>query len=216
MQKVLLNVNTATSAFFSPITVAEFLKDNTFLEDERERILKTLRVYIVPNRQADLANQEQVDHLNKPMNRIKTFFAQGPPLKDKSMTFPKTYRNSQGQLAQEQKRTHVVDHMKEVFGKPFNSTLKAINVGTAADPVYYPGEYLEIMPYQIYKRLLPGHLVESMLKQAANLPTQSRRLVEIEGMKSLGLDPARIETDEQEMVSRTSIITGTRTLTFVM
>jgi eukaryotic translation initiation factor 2C len=79
--------------------------------------------------------------------------------------------------------------MKAVFGKEFNDKKAAINVGTAADPIYYPAEYLRIMPYQIYKRMLPDSLVESMLEQASHIPTQSRRLVEVKAMQSLGLDP---------------------------
>jgi hypothetical protein len=48
----------------------------------------------------------------------------------------------------------VVDHLKTVFGAPFNSGSAEINIGTKAGPVYYPSEHLRIMPYQIYKKLL--------------------------------------------------------------
>jgi hypothetical protein len=56
--------------------------------------------------------------------------------------------------------------MSSTFGQPFNPKLKAINVGTNEDPIYYPREYLRIMPCQIYKRLLPDTLVDGMLGRA--------------------------------------------------
>jgi eukaryotic translation initiation factor 2C len=67
MQKVLLNVNAATSAFFRPVTVREFLDDDgTFAPDEKEKMLKLLRLYIEPDRKANPNNQDGFDHLNKP------------------------------------------------------------------------------------------------------------------------------------------------------
>lgn len=204
MQKVLLNVNAATSAFFRPITVGEFLADTTFPYDERMRLLGTLRVYIEPDRLPNASDQEHVDHLNKPQNRIKTFFGLGPLLSAKEMSFQKTWKNDQGQWVTDPKRTRVVDHMKAIFGQGFDEKLESINVGTEADPVHYPREYLRIMPYQIYKRLLPESLVEGMLNNATHLPKESRRLVEIEGMASLGLDPTQ---NQQELVSPSNLNT---------
>jgi eukaryotic translation initiation factor 2C len=83
--------------------------------------------------------------------------------------------------------------MEAVFGKSFDPTQPAINVGTKDDPIYYPREYLRILPYQIYKRLLPDSLVPEMLNSATHLPNRSRQLVEVEGMNSLGLDPTQTE-----------------------
>jgi eukaryotic translation initiation factor 2C len=53
MEKVSLNVNAATSAFFRPITIAEFLVDyTTFATNEVGKRIKRLKVYIVPDRKA--------------------------------------------------------------------------------------------------------------------------------------------------------------------
>ena len=73
MEKVLLNVNVITSAFHCPITVAKFLEDRTFPENAREKRLKRLRVYVVPDRKpvSDKAEQERVDNINLDQNRIK-------------------------------------------------------------------------------------------------------------------------------------------------
>jgi eukaryotic translation initiation factor 2C len=206
MQKVLLKVNPVTSAFYRPITVSEYLTDTSFEWEERIKLLRTLTLYIEPDRKAaeDQVEQDRVDNLNKPQNRIKKFFDFGPLFTDKSMSFAKGSLNDQGQWVQATTRTRVIDHMKAVFGKEFNDKKAAINVGTAADPIYYPAEYLRIMPYQIYKRMLPDSLVESMLEQASHIPTQSRRLVEIEAMQCLGLDPKQ---GAQEFVSSPCITT---------
>ncbi|EMD90548.1 hypothetical protein COCC4DRAFT_127590 [Bipolaris maydis ATCC 48331] len=181
MQKIFLNVNPATSAFFRPITVGEFLADETFSEDERVRLLKTLRVYIEYDRLPNKDNQEQTDRLNKPQNRVKCVFELGRKFSDPSMKFLDS--------TDPKKHTRVEKHLRNVFGKDFNNDLAAINVGNEREPVYYPREYLRILPYQIYKKLLPEELIDSMLKLAAHVPYTSRRLIEIEGMNSLGLNP---------------------------
>jgi eukaryotic translation initiation factor 2C len=193
MEKVLLNVNAATSAFHCPITVAEFLKDNTFPHNERERRIKRLRVYIIPDRQAvtDPEEQLRVDSLNKPQNRIKTVKAFGGRIGDRSdgaLKFRK-WLNIGGQLQQANIDTHVVDHMKSVFGGAhrFDEKLKAVNVGSDDDPVWYPQEFLRILPYQLYNNLLPDTLIDSMLKLACKTPDHVRASIEAEGLKGLGV-----------------------------
>jgi hypothetical protein len=47
------------------------------------------------------------------------------------------------------------------------------------------------MPYRIHKQLLPDTVVEDMHTQATHLPEQSRRLIEVEAMNFLGIDPAQ-------------------------
>jgi eukaryotic translation initiation factor 2C len=193
MQKIFLNVNPATSAFFCPITVDEFLADNTFSPDERVRLLKTLRVYVEHDRLSGSSSQDQVDRLNKPQNRVKTIFGFGEKFNDPSMEFPNT--------KDPKNPTRIEKHLMKVFKINFNRNLEAINVGNEKDPVYYPREYLRILPYQIYKRLLPERLIDDMLRLAAHVPETSRRLIEIEGMKSLGLEPSR---EEQQLVGPVS------------
>lgn len=195
MQKIFLNVNPATSAFFRPITVGEFLADDTFSEDERVRLLKTLRVYIEYERLPNKDNQDQINRLNKPQNRVKSVFELGGKFSDPSMNFLDS--------TDPNKHMRVEKHLRNVFGKNFNNDLAAINVGNEREPVYYPREYLRILPYQIYKKLLPEELIDNMLKLAAHVPDTSRRLIEVEGMKSLGiLHP----NGEQPLVSHISTI----------
>jgi len=193
MEKVLLNVNAVTSAFYRPITVAEFLKDNTFHQNERERCIKRLRVYIIPERLAvtDPEEQIRVDNLNRPQNRIKTVKAFGGDIgnrSDNALKFRKWFNNG-GQLQQANEDTHVVDHMKSVFGHAhrFDENLKAVNVGSDDEPVWYPQEFLRILPYQLYNNLLPDTLIDSMLRLACQTPDNVRARIEAEGLKGLGI-----------------------------
>ncbi|KAF2865134.1 hypothetical protein BDV95DRAFT_612925 [Massariosphaeria phaeospora] len=191
MQKVLLNVNAATSAFFRPLTVDEFLRDPTFPLEDRERILRTLQVYIDPERLdvADVKDQDHVDYLNKPQNRIKKINNLGSMIGEPAMKFKKFIKVADDQWQEAANYTTVVDHLITTFGKRFNTNLKAVNVGDNEDPVWYPQEYLRILPYQIYKRLLPDNLTEGMLGHACHAAPTSRALVEVEGLEGLGINP---------------------------
>jgi eukaryotic translation initiation factor 2C len=129
--------------------------------------------------------------LNLPQNRIKTIKAFGKPIGDRfeqRLKFRK-WIEVNGQLQQSTQWTHVVDHMRTVFGHqhPFNKELDAVNVGSDADPVWYPQEFLRIVPYQLYKNLLPDKLVEYMLELACKEPNEVRARIEAEGLMGLGV-----------------------------
>lgn len=190
MQMVLLNVNVATSAFFRDISLAEYLKDETFTEEERTRLLKFLKLYIVHDRKntGGREDQERIARLNQPQNRIKRFCELGPELSNKNMTFKKFVKTGNGELVESSESIHVTKHLHETFGKTFKEYLKAVNVGTPGNPVYYPREYLRILPNQIYKRLLPDNLVSEMLDHASHPPGNSSKMIEVEGIRSFGLD----------------------------
>jgi eukaryotic translation initiation factor 2C len=196
MEKVLLNVNAATSAFFLPITVAEFMKDgSTFAKNELEKRIKGLKVYIVPQRQDvnDVEEQKRVENLNKAQNRIKTIKSFGKPIgtrTEKNFKFHKWVKNADGQSVEDPNETHVIEHMQAVFGRQhfINEELKAVNVGSDDDPIWYPQEFLRILPNQMYNNLLPDRLVESMLKLACKEPAEIRARIESEGLLGLGID----------------------------
>ncbi|KAF2798180.1 Piwi-domain-containing protein [Melanomma pulvis-pyrius CBS 109.77] len=193
MGKVLLNVNAATSAFYCPLRVDEFMQDSTFPIADREAALRTLRVYIDVDRKVPQgADQKERDHIafmNKRQNRIKTIKWFGERIGDPEMKFQRTFKDANGEWKKEAKYTRVVDHMRDTFGTPPNPNLKVVNVGKDDDPCYYPQEFLRILPYQAYKRLLPEGFTPGMLNAACQVPQQSRALIEAEGLRKLGLDP---------------------------
>jgi eukaryotic translation initiation factor 2C len=67
--------------------------------------------------------------------------------------------------------------------------LPAINCGTDDRPLWYPPEKLKILPHQLYKRQVPDTLMASMLEVASHHPRTTRALIELEGLRKLGLEP---------------------------
>ena len=112
MGNLLMNFNVATSAFFRPILVSEFLADRgTFSNDlERQVNLKTLRVYV------EFPHSE--DRLNRPGARIKKIKDLGPAVD--TLSFRKVSKDAQGQPIRDITQpggwqldppTQVVDHL---------------------------------------------------------------------------------------------------------
>ena len=66
-----------------------------------------------------------------------------------------------------------------------------MNVHKKHDPVWFPQEFLRIVPFQIYGAQVPEHLTSAMINEACRDPAQSRMLIETEGLQSLGFVPGR-------------------------
>jgi len=114
MGKVLLNVNTATSAFFRPIMVDVFMADeDTFLETDRAAKLRKLRVFIEYDRLAPTDDRDKAhcDHLNKRQNRVKTVYDLGLPISNYS--FKKFSRRDDDTWHEDPQATKVVDHLQK-------------------------------------------------------------------------------------------------------
>ncbi|KAF2710115.1 Piwi-domain-containing protein [Pleomassaria siparia CBS 279.74] len=182
MGTMLLSVNAATSAFYQPILVSEFMGDDTFPSYERESALKTKKVYIVHTRLvpsgADKVMRERTVFLNTLHKRVKSVFSFGKPIRD--LSFFDRSRDPPG-------NTRVIDHMLRVFGKRPNPALKAVNVGDKDNEIWLPQEFLRILPYQLYRKIVPEKLTDKMLKSAAHTPVMSRSLIEAEGLLKLGI-----------------------------
>ncbi|KAI4672724.1 uncharacterized protein J4E78_001226 [Alternaria triticimaculans] len=194
MGNLLMNFNVATSAFFRPILVSEFLADRgTFSSDwERQVNLKTLRVYV------EFPHSE--DRLNRPGARIKKIKDLGPAIG--TLSFRKVSKDAQGHPIRDITQpggwqidppTQVVDHLMTVFGQSAVPGRKAVNVGSAGDPVYYAQEMLRIIPYQLYTRPVPDRFTRNMVEMAALDPGQSQWLIENEGLSQLGFANAKNE-----------------------
>lgn len=71
MGNIILNFNIATSAFFRPILVSEFLEDRaTFTNGKAESLLKNMLVHIEFDRFYE--DKEKMDKLNSEPSRMKT------------------------------------------------------------------------------------------------------------------------------------------------
>ena len=208
MGNILMNFNVATSAFFQPVLVSEFLADTTTFSSRVQRVafLSKLHVYV--------EYQHKEDKLNHPGARIKkvTAIGDGAGTNIGALEFHKKVKDDQGRWIPdnnhpsgwrtETQPTRVVAHLKEVFsGVNINTNLEAVNVGSTAEPVWYAQELLRIVPYQLYTRPVPDHLTGDMVKNAAYTPAQSRWLIQNEGLRHLGF--SEIKDELTQMVSLT-------------
>ena len=89
-----------------------------------------------------------------------------------------------------------------MFGQSAVPGRKAVNVGSAGDPVYYAQEMLRIIPYQLYTRPVPDRFTRNMVEMAALDPGQSQWLIENEGLSQLGF--ANAKNEEVQFVSSNS------------
>ncbi|PSN65856.1 Piwi-domain-containing protein [Corynespora cassiicola Philippines] len=206
MHTLLLNFNVATSAFFKPILVSEFMADTATFGDEIQRrtILKRLKVFIEYDR-AD----KNLNGMNK---RVKIISEVGDKTIGELEPFRKKAKGADGkpipvlddsgkpkmvddkpEYKLDDNTTSVKDHLEEVFGMKIAPDSRAINVGDKTHPVWYAEQHLRIVPYQLYKRPVPDHLTGSMVNIAAHDPDHSRNLIEKEGLEYLGFRQNRDE-----------------------
>ncbi|KAF1966235.1 Piwi-domain-containing protein [Bimuria novae-zelandiae CBS 107.79] len=197
MGNMLLNFNIATSAFFRPILVSEFLADReTFGNLEtRFNLLKKLRVFIeLPWKNLNISSSGKgsSDYLNETQARIKTVSGQSSD-NIEDLFFHKKQQESNGTFKKdanggfvfESERTYIHEYLEKVFGKKVQHGRRAINVGSRTNEVWYAQEHLRILPYQIYTRPIPDHLAISMVNTAAYHPAVSQHLIENEGLSML-------------------------------
>lgn len=78
-----------------------------------------------------------------------------------------------------------------MFGKTIDPTKRAVNVGKKDEPIWYPQEFLRIVPFQVYTKQVPENLTAAMVKEACRDPAESRMLIEMEGLRSLGFVPGK-------------------------
>ncbi|KAI4671213.1 uncharacterized protein J4E88_009246 [Alternaria novae-zelandiae] len=196
---LLMNFNVATSAFFRPVLVSEFLADSETFPDLEERIalLSKLRVYVDPKH-----SQQRLNNFGA---RIKSIHSIGdnnnPDEKIEDLSFVEKVKGTDGKPLKDPQGnfifrtipTKVTDHIRSSFGLTAMTGRKAVNVGTATDPVWYAQEHLRIVPYQIFRRPVPEHLTSSMVNQAALNPGVAQTLIEREGLAHLGFNEVKNE-----------------------
>jgi eukaryotic translation initiation factor 2C len=113
---LMMNFNVATSAFFRPVLVSEFLADTVTFKNTVEKlsILSKLRVYVEPD--------HKEERFRKLGARIKTIAGLGDNTERniKDLSFNKKRRNPDGTLLMvnnvqqyESNETFVIDHLKE-------------------------------------------------------------------------------------------------------
>ncbi|UPX17281.1 uncharacterized protein EKO05_0007647 [Ascochyta rabiei] len=179
VRHVLLNVNPCTSAFFNNVRVSEVMRDTlTFNRWEVEGVLRGLRVHIELLR-GDQNKPEAYERLNTPQARVKTIQGFGDLLRDQYFDDVNGVRHN------------VLIHLQNTYPNRTirHPDLPAINLGSSLEPKWYAPEDLLIVPYQMYKSVVPTALTESMLETACLKPEEGAARVDVEALKALGIAP---------------------------
>ncbi|KAI4917316.1 hypothetical protein J4E90_003823 [Alternaria incomplexa] len=172
---IVLNVNYGTSAFYRSQTVDEFLKDTETFSNERTRwaALNALRVEIRYGRGKDPKDRQR--DWNDVSGREKTVSgtSRETPLKD--LKFDKKMPDGST------KKKEVLKYLKEAYPKEFKDetgALPGINLGIPSDKEWFAAGKLQILRHQIYRRPVPDHLTDTMLKRAALTPKEGVPLID--------------------------------------
>ena len=186
---VLLNVNTAASAFYKSMLVSEYM--NMFEENPKnfskngkgKAHLKGLRARVEYKRgKAD----EVSPYMDTEKGRLKTItgFSDEPA----DMVY---FENRAGQ------RISVWDHFSQTYPDVAANSSKdqiCVNTRTEEEPCWFLPDQLKVMENQIYPRLiekLDSDLAGEMIKFACQLPQENCKSILDHGLKAIGLsDPA--------------------------
>ncbi|TGO08888.1 hypothetical protein BTUL_0187g00070 [Botrytis tulipae] len=157
---VLLNVNVTTSAFFSPINLAKWIESNLNAWGDSERLLKGVRVVF------DIHEK----------NRQKVFNI-------KSIA---QHSVSETKFMKDGTEMSVHAHMIATYHETtFDKNARCINVGSKAEPTWFPADHLKIVEWQIVKKNLPEPYVAAMI-DATKRPHQSKDAIKETGLAELG------------------------------
>lgn len=197
--RLLLNVNTATSAFFKPMLVSEFIQQYTRGDrnksHEAMKSLTGVEVRITYQR----SNRQDNDNVNEDERRRKYISEFCWPLKDQKYC-------KRGTL----ECYKVCDYYSQSFpGLDYGRAV--VNVGgkvghansneKLSKGLFYPQEFLEIVPHQVYSRVLNKDDSARMVEMAANRPHVVANRIIKEGLDLLG-----ISDDTKRQVNQTRSI----------
>ncbi|KAK7615550.1 ribonuclease H-like domain-containing protein [Phyllosticta paracitricarpa] len=172
MGDVLLNVNSATSAFFHPRRVSDFIKYHSGTPTRYDRLLLGVRVYVNYRGQPDADKDE-------PSNRIKTINGFGSSLCQE--TFEK-----------DGKTITVYDYLVAKYPKqqPIDKQSVSVNLGGKGKDkrkLWYAPEMLQILPYQPYRAKFTPDQTTNMINQACKKPFAKVPEILNDGLGSIGM-----------------------------
>ncbi|QDS76816.1 hypothetical protein FKW77_002698 [Venturia effusa] len=220
--QLLLSINAATSAFFQPILVSQFIRNyaggDLAKEDEAKQLLTGVQVritYLRPTRDGSF-DPNHVD------NRLRYITEFGLPLKEqltcrdvgRDTKSPGQYRNYSVSDFYSQ-----FDPDKSTQVTKLDQGLACVNVGArqgrdptdekASKATWYPQELLEIVPNQIVKRTLKEPHSALMITHAASRPHVVASRIVDEGLDLLGLSG---KSGSQSLLADLNLHVGTKLL----
>ncbi|KAI8943146.1 hypothetical protein NX059_001176 [Plenodomus lindquistii] len=175
MGQIPLTLNACTSAFYQPILVSEFLRDEATFKNRDERLaaLRNLGVQLTyePKRKDGKPRSKAATIAS----RMKNIMNGGKPCSVQTFTLEKG-----GDVT-------VKDHFEKTYGRKLQyPNSPAFNCGTHEKAMWYPPETLQILPYQLYKGKVPESTTNDMINAACQHPADTRALIEHEGLPLLG------------------------------
>ncbi|KAF9639705.1 hypothetical protein BFW01_g11511 [Lasiodiplodia theobromae] len=189
--RMLLNINTTTSAFFKPILVSQFFRI-MLQSGMKEWMIKGL-----------LRKQVVRITYERPIRPGASVDINGEAARRKQIA-------GFGEVPEEQtflldgKETTVFDYFKDSPGCPLrrSSTMPCVNVGAnrPGREQWIPAEFLELDFPQLYRALLPSTFTDRMMSVALRGPAANANLIVNEGLEEIGFEiddklidvPARI------------------------
>ncbi|OJD34260.1 protein argonaute 1-like [Diplodia corticola] len=186
---VLLNLNVATSAFFMPLPLKEFLHHSRryfgFHNDSDwvskvDKLLRGVRVWITYDYAHDSQNRKGSTRKHvDPSLRIKTIRGLGLPLS--KQTFEKDGKDmTVFKYLSDEYPTKVTHHHAADY---------SVNLGTQTSPRWYAPSTLHILPYQPFRPKLSADLQSSMINVACKSPDVSKAEIIDEGLRCMALPP---------------------------
>ncbi|KAL5450265.1 hypothetical protein PMIN07_001265 [Paraphaeosphaeria minitans] len=182
--KTLLNLQTRTSASFRPKLVSEIMQDGDTVNQndlmELDALFKGLWVRIEYER-GEPSEPVIRAMLNTEQARVKQIQGLGDAVSQ--VRFDKENGTS----------ITVREHLENTQHIQLQCpNLRAVNLGSPQDPKWYAPEQLRIMPFQLYKDVLPPRWTAGMIETACVRPIVNSALIEVSGMRTMGLPPTQI------------------------
>ncbi|KAK8248953.1 ribonuclease H-like domain-containing protein [Phyllosticta capitalensis] len=176
MGKVLLNLNSAKSAFFQPNLVSHFINQYLNQGNSRldvEKLLNGVRVYV------DYKPGQAKTNEDDTANRIKKINGFGERLDRETFQI-------------DGKTTTVYDHLVNKYKVRMDKSSWCINVAGKNHPeVWLAPEMLQILPYQSYpSKKLSTVQNSNMLKHACQKPLEKAPEILGDGLRSIGVGPS--------------------------
>ncbi|MCJ1248207.1 hypothetical protein MMC30_005424 [Trapelia coarctata] len=183
IQRLLLNVNSITSAFYRSGPLLSVMRGYRDLHGndlrKLQRFLKGVRV--------------KLTHLEPPKERVIFGFASregdgvlGANSEEARFDWQKDENKS------ETIRVTVKQFYKEHYKRNLDVPLApVINVGNAAHPILVPPEVCEVLPGQVSSSKLLGKQTEKMVEAACREPIVNQNLINGEGLRVMGLNQPR-------------------------
>jgi hypothetical protein len=174
MGSPLLNVSTATTAFYEPMSVDEFL--TTFRPVTWAPYYSRAAKYALINVKVRITGQD---------GKIKAIKEFGR--KPHEQTFWRADNDEPTVLDHTKEKKQLAKDHPALYQKVLNSTLPCANLGTLQKKEWIPVELLHIVEQQPFKIALSAQATSNMINFARQEPGVNRRAIVSEGRELLGI-----------------------------